>query len=97
MTKPQQFILKLNKFTLFLRKNRLSEATKILKDLETNFQPQTFLNNNITFLKGKYTLLKKTKETNNNVDILGYIKSLEKNHKNLAFCLLADLKREQNK
>ena len=37
MTKPQQFILKLNKFTLFLRKNRFSEATKILKDLETNF------------------------------------------------------------
>jgi hypothetical protein len=30
----------------------------------------------MTFLKGKYTLFKKTKDTNTNVDILGYIKSL---------------------
>lgn len=56
------------------------------------------MNDNLDFVKGKYFLLKKSlKENKETTDILGFVSNMAKLHKNLAFCLLADLKREEGK
>jgi hypothetical protein len=48
-------------------------------------------------LKGKYFLLKKSlKDHKDTTDIHAFINTLSQLHQNLAFCLLADLKREES-
>lgn len=60
-TREQIRVLKLNRLVMLLKKNRLHEAGKALKDLETSI-PFEELHRDDTFLKCKVHLLEKLKE-----------------------------------
>lgn len=61
ISKMQYIILKINKMSLLLRKNRFTEALRIIKDVEEICHPK-FLMFNYDFIVNKYYTFKKTKE-----------------------------------
>lgn len=77
----------MNRLTLLLRKGRLPEAHKLIKELESKDE---FLQE-VDFIKDKYFLLKKTKDP----EIESFIKKVSDNNPGLGYALKADLLKER--
>jgi len=61
LTPQQVFDLKVNKLILYLVKNKYSESTKLIEEIEKNYQPSEYLANE-KFVSCKYFLLFRTKK-----------------------------------
>lgn len=73
--------------TLLLRKGRLPEAHKLIKELESKED----FSLDVDFIKNKYFLLKKTKDP----EIENFIKSVSTTNPGLGYALKADLLKER--
>jgi signal recognition particle subunit SRP72 len=87
MTKKQRGLIHLNKLSVLLRKGRLPEAQKLLKEIENREEAIK----DTDFLKNKYYLLKKTKDEG----LEAFVDEVKAINANLGFCLRADLEKER--
>jgi hypothetical protein len=82
MTKRQRGLIQLNKLSVLLRKGRLPEAQKLIKEIETRED----LLRDAEYIKNKYFLMKKNKDEH----LPNFIEQVGKWNSSLAFCLRAD-------
>lgn len=87
MTLKQRTVLQLNRLSLLLRKGRLPEAHKLLKQLETKEN----LSQEVDFIKNRYFLLKKIKDP----ETESFIKEVSAKYPGLGYALKADWLKER--